>query len=78
MQTITFKGIKVSELKLACERLEQNGMGNKIVLITTDDEGNGYHTLWYLFNDNEEEIQACAEAGLFQDENDPKDVVLLG
>ena len=72
------KGITVSQLLDWTKLLVASGYGDKVVLITTDDEGNGYHTLYYQFTVEEENIRECAEAGLFHDNNNPEDVVLLG
>lgn len=72
------KGLTVKELADFASTLVKNGLGDKHVLITTDDEGNGYHTLFYQFTTDPEGIKECAEAGMFHDSNDPKEVVLLG
>lgn len=72
------KGLTVRQLAKFCDALVKKGLGGKHVLITTDDEGNGYHTLFYQFTTDEAEIKECAEAGLFHDDNDPNEVVLLG
>lgn len=69
-------GITINMLKVFCEKAIADGYGNKIVLISEDDEGNGYHTLFYQFTTDENEIEQCAY--LFHDRNNPKDVVLLG
>lgn len=70
------KGMTVNELKMFCEIAVRNGYGDKVVLISTDDEGNGYHTLWYEFMTDIAAINNCAY--LFHDNNNPNDVVLLG
>ena len=68
--------ITVKELLSACRRQVDKGNGDKVVLITSDDEANAYHTLFCLFTDDKEEIESAAT--LFRDSNDPNDVVLLG
>ena len=69
-------GITVKDLKKFCEDAIKNGHGNKTVLISCDDEGNGYHTLFFEFITDKETINQCAY--LFHDMNNPNDVVLLG
>lgn len=68
--------ITVKELLSACRKQVDKGNGDKVVLITSDDEANAYHTLFCLFTDDKEEIESAST--LFQDSNDPNDVVLLG
>ena len=68
--------ITVKELMSACRKQIDKGNGDKVVLITSDDEGNAYHTLYCLFTDDKEEIESVST--LFQDSNNPDDVVLLG
>ena len=70
------KGMTVEELKMFCEIAIKNGYGNKTVLISQDDEGNGYHTLFYEFTTDIATINDCAY--LFHDRNNPNDVILLG
>jgi len=68
--------ITVKELLGACRKQVDKGNGNKVVLITSDDEGNAYHTLFCLFTDDIEDIKGVSD--LFHDSNNPRDVVLLG
>ena len=48
------KPITVKELKKACEEQIKKGNGDKVIMISQDDEGNGYHYLWYSFTTMEE------------------------
>ena len=41
--------LTVKELKKLCEDQIKKGNGDKIIMISDDDEGNGYHYLWYSF-----------------------------
>lgn len=68
----------VRELYNHCAFQISKGNGDKQILISNDDEGNGYHTLFYEFCDEPEEIQGAADMGMFHDFNNPDDVVLLG
>lgn len=54
-------GITVKDLALLCMEQINKGNGNKHVLLSDDDEGNGYHTLFYSFMDKPEDIAACLE-----------------
>lgn len=72
------KGLTVSQLYDFCEKQIRKGNGAKHIQITTDDEGNGYHTLFYAFLDDVDEIQACKNIGMFHDDINANEVVLLG
>lgn len=54
-------GLTVGQLALACQLQINKGNGDKYVLISDDDEGNGYHTLFYEFLTDKDEIEACLE-----------------
>jgi hypothetical protein len=43
------KPITVNELLDACKKQVSAGNGEKVIMISNDDEGNGYHYLWYEF-----------------------------
>lgn len=45
-------GYTVKDLRKFCDMQIKKGNGDKYVLISNDDEGNGYHTLFYGFTDN--------------------------
>ena len=45
-------GITVKELYESCKTQVEKGNGNKLILISSDDEGNDFHTLYYLFQDD--------------------------
>lgn len=42
--------ITVSALNKLCEEQIKNGNGKKKILISSDDEGNGFHELFYAFS----------------------------
>lgn len=42
----------VKDLLKACQEQIDKGNGDKRVLISRDDEGNGYHSLFYLFSED--------------------------
>lgn len=71
-------GITVKTLKKLVDEQIKLGNGDKEVLISCDDEGNGYHTLFYGFTAELESLKIISEWGLFYDSNDPSKVVILG
>ena len=71
------KAKTVKELAKDCEALIKAGLGDKEVLISADDEGNEYHTLFFGFYTNQEDIDAIYECSFIHDGNDPKNVVIL-
>lgn len=48
------KPITVRQLMMLCSKQVQKGNGDKVIMISDDDEGNGYHYLWYAFQTVEE------------------------
>ena len=43
------KPITVKDLMYECVKQVDKGNGNKVIMISSDDEGNSYHYLWYAF-----------------------------
>ena len=41
--------LTVKELADACNKQIAKGNGDRVIMISNDDEGNGYHYLWYEF-----------------------------
>lgn len=72
------KGITVNQLLSECQELVKCGLGDKHILISCDDEGNGFHTLFYLFETDKESIQEYKNSCGFHDDNDVNEIVLLG
>ena len=48
------KALTVNELMKECKKQIALGNGNKTIMISQDDEGNGYHYLWYSFTTMEQ------------------------
>ena len=69
------KPYTVKELLLQCQEQIKNGNGDKIIMISQDDEGNGYHYLWYAFCDVED---AMAEDFIDERIADEEDTIILG
>lgn len=43
------KVLTIKDLKKECEKQIKQGNGDKVIMISSDDEGNSYHYLWYSF-----------------------------
>lgn len=70
------KGITVKELLAMCQKQIKKGNGDKHILISDDDEGNGYHTLFYGLDDNKENLRYALE--LEHDNHSLNEIVILG
>lgn len=53
--------ITINELLEACKEQVDKGNGDKFVAISNDDEGNGFHMLFYLFTDDTEFVNSALE-----------------
>ena len=58
-------GITVKELAVLCLDQIEKGTGDKHIIISNDDEGNGYHTLFYAFTDDAKNLEC-----ILKDEHD--------
>ena len=67
-------GITVEALCLYCMQEIVNGNGQKHIQISMDDEGNGFHTLFYGFCSNKNTINSYD----YHDDVDKKKIILLG
>ena len=43
------KALTINDLLKECQKQVRLGNGNKTIMISSDDEGNNYHYLWYSF-----------------------------
>lgn len=48
------KAITIKELEEECKKQIKKGNGNKTIMLSNDDEENGYHYCWYLFSTPDE------------------------
>ena len=71
-------GITVKVLYELIKEQIKNGNGNKTVLISRDDEGNGFHTLFYGFEDELSTISEYHSYGIIDCEDALENIVLLG
>lgn len=58
---MTNLGMTVEQLLEMCKEQIKKGNGKKHIIISDDDEGNGYHTLFYSFTDDAENLQIILE-----------------
>lgn len=70
MDTIT-----VEKLYKLCEEQIKKGNGKKTIMISQDDEGNGFHYLYYAFSTVEE---AGAEDSISENIAEKEDTIILG
>ena len=73
------KPLTVEDLLKYCQEEIKNGHGDCSIMISDDDEGNGYHYLWYSFQ-MAENLFSCEDDEFCLDENiAPKDkTIILG
>lgn len=69
--------LTVKDLYEACKKQIENGNGDKIVLVTNDEEANGYHALFYQFTDDANEIKQIYDYDMF-DDCKPENALLIG
>jgi hypothetical protein len=70
--------ITVEKLLLLCKQEVEKGNGKKQILISNDDEGNGFHSLFYDFTSDKDALQLYADEGMFHDNNNVDDIIILG
>lgn len=54
-------GITLKQLKKMCDEQIKKGNGDKHILISSDDEGNEFHTLFYGFTSEPEDLEPLLE-----------------
>lgn len=62
----------VKKLKRLCEQQIAKGNGDKVILLSNDDEGNGYHECYYAFSEN------VAELDMWGNIENPEKKIILG
>ena len=71
------KQLTIKDLKKLCDDAIKQGLGDKIIVISDDVEGNGYHGLFYGFTQIEESekeyYQICDSV-----EDDIDKIIVLG
>lgn len=51
----------VKELAYLCKKEIKNGNGNKEIYLSDDDEGNGYHGLYFGFTTDPDNLKAITQ-----------------
>jgi hypothetical protein len=62
----------VKELKKLCEEQIAKGNGDKVILLSDDEEGNGYHEMYYAFTED------VAGNDLWGSIKNPQSKIILG
>ena len=73
--------ITVKELFSMVKAEMLKGNGDKKIVIADDNEGNGYHGMFFGFTSNLKEVKECIEYsnGVYDTNTDnPKEIVILG
>lgn len=69
------KQITVKDLLQLCQNEIKKGNGNKHIVISDDNEGNGYHGMFYGFTPCTEDFLECIYDSNFTSE---KNTIILG
>lgn len=69
--------ITVNELLALCEEQKAQGNGDKKIYISSDDEGNDFHALFYSFTSDPKKIKKATQYSAFVPRV-KKNIVLLG
>ena len=67
--------LTIKELLELCKKEVEKGNGNKVIMTANDDEGNGYHYMYYPFSTIK---QASAEEFVNEDIASKEDTIVLG
>lgn len=68
----------VKELYKYCKEQIDKGNEDKIIVISDDEEGNGYHDLYYAFSEVNEELDEDMYENLIRTNAGIKDIIILG
>lgn len=55
------KPMTVSQLKRFCDEQIKKGNGNCSIMLSNDDEGNGFHYCWYEFSEMDDTSEYIKE-----------------
>jgi len=72
------KPLTVRDLYKECKKQIDAGNGNKVIMLSDDDEGNGYHYLWYSFTNDVSEMFEYIPQEIDKDIAEEKDTIILG
>lgn len=81
----TVKALTINDLAKLCKEQIKKGNGNKKIVISSDDEGNEYHELFFGFTPTQEEGNplnyfetACVNLPYGVSQKEIKDYIILG
>lgn len=72
------KPLTVKDLFFECKTQIENGNGNKVIMISSDDEGNNFHYLWYSFVNAKELDDGFDTIFVNEDIAKKEDTMILG
>lgn len=72
------KALTIKDLYDECREQIIKGNGNKVIMISDDDEGNGYHYLWYSFYEDVEELLETVPTMVDERIADKENTIILG
>ena len=73
--------IKVKDLYRDLAMLMKEGRGDDYVVVADDEEGNGYHGIFFSVTDDPKDVRECIEFsnGLYGSvTNDPNKIIIIG
>ena len=70
--------ITIRELAVYCASEIANGNGDKKILLSNDDEGNGYHGLYYAFSPLDEDLICVVDNCVHINESNVNEYIILG
>lgn len=71
--------LKLKDLYKAIQEQILKGNGDKVVMLSNDDEGNGYHYLWYAFITGKEmEVDDYFQMSVNKNIASIEDTIVLG
>lgn len=68
----------VAELYCLCKKEMDKGNGSKIIMISQDDEGNGYHYLFYGFSEAKDILDDYTNSDFNEEVADIENTIILG
>ena len=70
--------LTINELYKECEKQIKKGNGNKVIMLSDDDEGNGFHYCWYTFSACEDNISEYNDYLINEKVAKKEDTIMLG
>ena len=73
--------IKVKDLYQDLRKLMREGRGDDYIVVSDDEEGNGYHGIFFGVTDDAKTIEECIECsnGIYGSvTNDPNKIIIIG